>query len=89
MDREQLKGKRVIVKLTGENHGNAIPVTVESLDVNGLWTRSKSLAEELIENQPILAQELVYSREPLLFLPLTQIEWLLVTDRADQEGNQE
>jgi hypothetical protein len=83
MDTSKLTGKMVQIKLAGDNHPQSIPIKVEQLDSTGIWLQSASLLGEIIEGDPNFKQA-HFGEQPYIFLPLTQLEWMLVPGKAVQ-----
>ena len=79
MDAATLANKVVMLKLRG--HDRSAKVTVESLDATGLWFQHAGLAKALFGTD-IMPIEVGHN--PHVFVPLCQIEFLLVSDTALQ-----
>ena len=86
MDTAKLAGQMVQMKLAGANHPQSIPVKVTQFDNAGVWLLSASLLKEIVESDPSFRQA-HYETLPYIFVPLAQIEWLLVPDKVFRAGS--
>jgi len=75
MDKTSLNGATVLIKFVDADH--PIPVKVSSMDGSGIWSKDKVLHRNLLS--PL--SPLPLGSDPWSFVPLSQIEWLLVPDK--------
>jgi hypothetical protein len=81
-----LEGTTVLVKLTGSNPATgkmfqALPITVDHFDGQGLWFRDSTLSDEFAAGE-YHAVKMPIGPKPQVFLPLSRIEWLMVPDKT-------
>jgi hypothetical protein len=70
---------RVLLKLVGVER--PIPITVSNFGDRGIWARDKTLQENCYPSATVPPMSL--GKSPWVFVPLSQIEWLMVPDRDD------
>jgi hypothetical protein len=70
----------VQIKLAGDKHSESIPIKVERIDGAGVWLQSAYLLAKILETDPSFRQA-HYEMQPYIFVPLTQVEWILVPDK--------
>jgi hypothetical protein len=79
----KMRFKTVLVKFAGEQHPQPVPIEPKGLDDTGIWFRNSSLMQEFIgegRNPPF---PLIDAKSTWIFVPLSQIEWLMVPDTDD------
>ncbi len=79
---EEAKGRKALLKLREDGQSNPIPVTLESFEAGGIWVKGDATAmREFIGDEPMVRdQSLGLRQSPVIFLPLSRIEWLLAND---------
>jgi hypothetical protein len=75
IDRSNLAGKEVLIKIIGCDY--PIRTQIKEFDVAGIWIHDDSLRTTLVSQTPLKGMPKYLEPSPMLFLPLTRIEWLL------------
>jgi hypothetical protein len=79
----KLRFKTVLVKFVGEGR-RPVPVTLMGLDDTGIWFKDSSLAQEFIGEKSAIPPPLTVGEPIWIFVPLSQIEWLMAPDTDDR-----
>jgi hypothetical protein len=74
--RPDLENRRVLIKIINSQH--PIPVTIHSFTSEGIWAQDKTLQRNCFPQPNLPPMQLGDS--PWIFVPLSQIEWLMVPD---------
>jgi hypothetical protein len=69
---QNLRGKKVIIKLVGLNRAISASVISEEKEFSGLWFSGEPLSAEM--GQAGLPEGI---SSPVFFVPLSQIQWLI------------
>jgi hypothetical protein len=79
MNESKLENKQVSIKIVGVDLPK--PVNVKSWTDRGIWLQSETLHNELaiLAKEPAVAGFL--GRNPLIFLPLHRLEWVMVAEK--------
>ena len=75
VDMRGLAGKEVLVKIVGREY--PIRTTIMDFASAGAWIHDDSLRITLVSQTPLKGMPKYLEPSPLLFLPFSQIEWLL------------
>jgi len=82
MDTPNIAGKVVVLRMVKRR--DLIPVKVHSLTSKGLWTRDQKLLGYCYPDP----MPIPLGKSPWIFLPLSQIEWLILPDTDLQPETQ-
>lgn len=67
---------RVLLKLAGTEH--PIPIIVSNFSDRGIWAKDKTLQRNCLPSSTLPPIDL--GNSPWTFVPLSQIEWMMVPD---------
>jgi len=81
----KMRFKTVLVKFAGTNHPQPVPVTLMGSNDTGIWFKNSSLGQEFIGEGKPLPFPLIAGQTTWIFVPLSQIEWLMAPDTDDQQ----
>jgi len=78
MNRANFVGKTILVKFYGETRPHPVPLTLEGFDESGIYFQQSSLVEEFRGKQMWPDT----GKNPHVFVPLSQIEWMMLADKV-------